>query len=96
MLYNIGVTMQTLTSAKVQANFGQAIDIAKSGEPVTITQYGRPTAMLFSYKEGEELLRLRALASVNQYYAGKTDSPSAEAPALSMEELDELVHALRP
>jgi prevent-host-death family protein len=90
--------MHTLTSAKVQANFGQAIDFAKSGEPVTITQYGRPTAMLLSFKDGEELLRLRALAKVNRYYEGregKLGSLPSDTPQLTMDEINDLVHELR-
>ena len=90
--------MQILTSAKVQANFGQAIDLAKSGEPVTITQYGRPTAMLLSYKDGEELLRLRAMAKVNRYYEGREGplgSLPIDAPELTMDDINDLVHELR-
>ena len=91
--------MQILTSARVQANFGQAIDLAKSGEPVTITQYGRPTAMLLSYKDGEELLRLRTLVKVNRYYEGRKGqlgSLPADAPKLTMDEINDLVDELRP
>ncbi len=88
--------MQTLTSAKVQANFGAAADIAKSGQVVTITQYGRPALMLFSYKEGEELLRLRAAAELSQYFEGRAKTPPDGAPELSMDEINNLVHELRP
>lgn len=34
--------MRTLTSAKVKDNFGQTIDLAKAGEPITITQHAKP------------------------------------------------------
>jgi prevent-host-death family protein len=88
--------MQTLTSAKVQANFGQAIDIAKAGETLTITQYGRPTAMLFSFKEGSELIRLRDMARLNGYFTARQDSVPQDAPELSMDDINKLVHELRP
>ena len=88
--------MQTLTSARVQANFGMAADIAKSGESVTITQYGRPSLMLFSYKEGEELLRLRSVAKLGQYFEGRAKTMPADVSELSMDDINSLVHALRP
>lgn len=88
--------MQTLTSARVQANFGIAADIAKSGESVTITQYGRPSLMLFSYKEGEELLRLRSVAKLANYFEGRAKTMPADVPELSMDELNNLVDELRP
>lgn len=87
--------MQILTSAKVQANFGAAADIAKSGEVVTITQYGRPALMLFSYKDGEALLRLRAAAELNGYFEGRTKTMPQGEPELSMDDIDKLVHELR-
>jgi len=87
--------MQTLTSAKVQANFGEVADIAKSGEPVAITQYGRPTLMLVSYKEGTEMLRLRDIARVNGYLAERREHLPADAPALSMDDISDLVRELR-
>jgi antitoxin (DNA-binding transcriptional repressor) of toxin-antitoxin stability system len=89
------MTMQTLTSAKVQAAFGAAADIAKSGEAVTITQYGRPTLMLFSYKEGEELLRLRAAADLNRYLEGRAQTMPQGEPELSVDDMNTLVHELR-
>ena len=87
--------MQTLTSAKVQANFGAAADIAKSGEVVTITQYGRPALMLFSYKDGEALLRLRAVAELNGYFEGRAKTMPQDEPELSMDDINKLVHELR-
>ena len=87
--------MQTLTSAKVQANFGAAADLAKSGEVVTITQYGRPALMLFSYKEGEELLRLRAAAELGRYFEGRANTMPHGEPELSMDDINQLVHASR-
>lgn len=88
--------MQTLSSAKVQANFGQAMDIAKSGEPVTITQYGRPALMLFSHKEGEELLRLRSTVKLSNYLEGRAKTMPNDMPELTADDINNLVHELRP
>jgi prevent-host-death family protein len=87
--------MQTLSSAKVQASFGEVADIAKSGEPVAITQYGRPTLLLFSYKEGEELLRVRAASDFNSYFETRARTMPTGEPELSMDDINELVHELR-
>jgi len=88
--------MQTISSAKVQANFGQAMDIAKSGEPVTITQYGRPALMLFSHKEGEELLRLRSTVKLTHYLEGRAKTMPSDVPELTADDINSLVHELRP
>ena len=96
MFYNFQASiMQTLTSAKVQANFGQTIDMAKAGEPITITQYGRPTVMLFSYKEGAELIRLRDAARLSHYFEERQALVAQDAPALSMDNVNTLLHELR-
>ena len=88
--------MQTISSAKVQSNFGQAIDIAKSGEPVTITQHGRPALMLFSHKEGEELLRLRSTVKLTRYLEGRAKTMPSDVPELTADDINSLVHELRP
>lgn len=96
MFYNLQVLiMQVLTSAKVQANFGQTLDIAKAGEPITITQYGRPAVMLFSYKEGAELIRLRDAARLSHFFAERQAFVPQDEPALSMDNVNSLLHELR-
>ena len=45
--------MQTLTSRDVQTRFGAVIDLAKR-EPITVTQYGRPSVMIVPLDIGEE------------------------------------------
>lgn len=52
--------MQTVTSQSVQTQFGQFSDLVKSREPVIITQYKRPTMLVFSYEDGLEMMRLAA------------------------------------
>lgn len=88
--------MQTVTSGAVQTRFGAVVDIAKGGSPVTITQYGRPTLMLFSYKDGEELLRMRHAAEQEAWNKKRIQSITPEALALTDEQVNDLVHELRP
>lgn len=54
--------MQTVSSRTVQTQFGQFSDLVKKSrdEPVIITQYKRPTMLVFSYEEGLEMMRLAA------------------------------------
>ena len=93
--FNPSHAMQTLTSAKVQASFGEVADIAKSGEPVAITQHGEPTLLLFSYQDGEELLRLKAATDFNNFFDDRLRAMPHGEPDLSMDDINELVHALR-
>ena len=43
----------------MQTSFQQVIDFVKTGKALSITQDGQAEAMLFSFKEGSELLRQR-------------------------------------
>ena len=88
--------MQTITSGKVQSSFGAVADVAKGGEPVIITQHGRPTLMLLSFKDGEELLRLRNKTRIGDYYNERRVHVPDVAKALSIDEITDLVHELRP
>jgi len=90
------ITMQTLSSAKVQANFGRAADIVKSGQPIAITQHGRPTLMLVSYQDGEALMRMRSTARIREYMDERNQHMPTDAPELSMDDISDLVHELRP
>ena len=88
--------MKTFASGEFQSNFGGITDIVKSGEPVTITQHGRPTLILISYQEGTELLRLRAAQRLKQLFKERSETQPAEVEELSMDEINDLVHELRP
>ncbi len=90
------MNVKTVASGEFQSNFGGIADIAKSGEPVTITQYGRPTLMLISYQEGAELLRLQATQRLRQWFKERAETQPAEAENLSLDEINDLVHELRP
>lgn len=88
--------VKTIASGEFQSNFGNVADIAKSGEPVTITQYGRPTLMLISYQEGTELLRLKATQRLRNWFKERAETQPAEVESLSLDEINDLVHELRP
>lgn len=90
------MNIQTVTSGAVQTRFGAVMDIAKSGTPVTITQYGRPTLMLFSFAEGEALLRLRQVAQQDAWNAERMNHITPAAQALTDEQINALVNELRP
>jgi prevent-host-death family protein len=87
--------MQTLSSDDVQNHFGSIANIVKDGEPVTVTQYGTPTLMILPYA--------LAAAALRNYHARKlaefmdaTPAARAHAPELSLEQINALVHELRP
>jgi antitoxin (DNA-binding transcriptional repressor) of toxin-antitoxin stability system len=63
--------MTSLTIAQIQTNFDQTIDFVQTGNALTITQDGQPTAMLLSFKEGSELLRLRHATRLEGYSAAQ-------------------------
>ena len=88
--------MQTVTSGAVQTRFGAVVDIAKGGSPVAITQYGRPTLVLFLYKEGEELLRMRSVYDQESWNKERVRNITPEASDFTDEQINALVHVLRP
>lgn len=87
--------MKTVASGEFQNNFGGIADLVKSGEPVTITQHGRPTMMLISYREGTEFLRLRSGQRLKQWFKERAETQPAETESLSEDEINDLVHELR-
>ena len=89
--------MKTLASRVVQNNFGGIADIVKSGEPVTVTQHGRPTLMILPYAQGQEALRLLAAQRMGAFLDGLPgEFVDPTAPAVSLKEINNLVHELRP
>jgi antitoxin (DNA-binding transcriptional repressor) of toxin-antitoxin stability system len=87
--------MKTLPSGEVQNKFGSIANLVKSGETVTVTQYGTPTMMILPY-----ILAAEALKEYNaRRLIGFMDAmPPAhpDAPELTLEEINDLVHELRP
>lgn len=87
--------MKTLSSAEVQNRFGSIANIVKGGEPVAVTQYGTPTMMILPYAMATEALRDYKARQWVQFMDAMP-SASPEAPELTPEQLNELVHELRP
>jgi antitoxin (DNA-binding transcriptional repressor) of toxin-antitoxin stability system len=87
--------MTSLTVEQVQTNFDQAIEFVEMGKPLTITQDGQPSAILFSFKEGSELLRLRHAARLDDYYPKRLENLAQSTPDLTMEDINKLVNEFR-
>ena len=87
--------MQAFTFEQVQTSFQQAIDFLETGKALTFKQDGQPTAMLFSFKEGSELLRLRHTTRLDDFYAKQIKSLAQSAPVLSMDDINKLIDELR-
>ena len=87
--------MKTLSSVEVQNRFGSIANIVKSGEPVTVTQYGTPTMMILPYSLATEALRDYNARKMVQFL-DVMPLVIADAPNLSLEQLNKLVHELRP
>jgi antitoxin (DNA-binding transcriptional repressor) of toxin-antitoxin stability system len=85
------MTMQTISSGKVQASFGEVADVAKGGAPVTITQYGRPTMLLVQYLDGVEMMREMAGKRLIELLDERAKDAPYEARAISDEELQMLI-----
>lgn len=84
--------MPTVTSAKVQASFGEIADMAKGGDPVTITQYGRPTLMLMRYQDGVDAMRQLAAKRLAQWMDARADAEPVPANGdEAMEQLNALI-----
>lgn len=87
--------MMSLTIEQLQTNFDQAIDFVQTGKSLIITQDGQPMAMLLSFKEDSELLHLRHVTRLDDYYAKRIENLSQNAPELSMDEVNKLVVEFR-
>jgi prevent-host-death family protein len=87
------MTMKTIASKDAQNNFGAIADLVKAGEEVTITQHGKPTMIIFPYKEGLEALRNRNANKMIAFLDSLSDVK--EEPALTIEDINALVHEFR-
>jgi prevent-host-death family protein len=87
--------MKTLPSVEVQNKFGSIANIVKSGEPVTVTQYGTPTMMILPYTLAADALRAYNAHRLSQFMAGMSPA-NPNAPELTDDEINQLVHELRP
>ena len=89
------MTMKTRSSVEVQNRFGSIANIVKSGEPVAVTQYGTPTMMILPYSLATEALRDYNARKLVEFM-DVMPSANADAPNLTLEQLNKLVHELRP
>ncbi len=87
--------MKTLSSVEVQNKFGSIANIVKGGEPVAVTQYGTPTLMILPYALATEALREYNARRLTQFMDAMPPA-NAGAPELTEEEINKLVHELRP
>ena len=88
--------MMSFTIEQLQTNFDQTIDFVKTSKPLTITQDSQPMAMLLSFKEGSELLRLRHVVRLEDYFAARLKNHPQGVSELSMDDMNKLVAELRP
>ena len=59
--------MQTFSSRELQTRFGAVLDVAKR-EPVTVTQYGRPSVMIVPFEIGQEAVRVHSASRFADFY----------------------------
>lgn len=70
--------MKTLASSEVQLRFGEVLNQARQ-EPVTVTRYGRPVAVMMAYEEATEARRLLATQKLLSFLEKLPLNPQAEA-----------------
>lgn len=83
--------MQVVTSQYIQTKFGRVAEMAKYREPITITQYGRPTLMLMSYDDGMEAIKLLANKRASDWLDGREKTAPQAAYDLSLDELNIMI-----
>jgi antitoxin Phd len=92
--------MITKSSAEAQNQFGQLLDLAQR-EPVAITRHGRPAAFVISAQEMDTFKALRderrrqIAQDWEEWRKEAREGMTAEAAALTDEEVDRMVHELR-
>lgn len=88
------------TSAEAQNQFGQLLDLAQR-ESVAITRHGRPAAVVVSpdyfekFQAFEEARRKERQADWEAWRVAAREGMTAEAAALTDEDVVRLVHELR-
>jgi antitoxin (DNA-binding transcriptional repressor) of toxin-antitoxin stability system len=87
--------MKTLPSVEVQNKFGSIANIVKGGEPVAVTQYGTPTMMILPYVLAADALRAYNARRLVQFMDAMPPA-NPTAPELTDNEINDLVHELRP
>jgi antitoxin Phd len=89
--------MITMTSVEAQTRFGELIDRSQR-EPIQVTRRGRTVAYVVSEHDMQELVGLRKRREeAARWYATYSAalSPERDAPVLTDDDVDRLVHELR-
>ncbi|HGO5855635.1 TPA: type II toxin-antitoxin system prevent-host-death family antitoxin [Mannheimia haemolytica] len=82
---------EEVTSKQFQSEFGRIVDIVKGKTPVAITQYGRPTMVLFPYDQAVEAKRLLAKQEFFRLLEERNQNPPKSLEGLTLEELDRMI-----
>lgn len=86
--------MKMLGSREVQNKFGEVSNMVLRGDDIVVTQYGKPTLAIVRYEVWEDAMRLYKAAKMKQYMEALETSEAAES--LSLDDINQLVHELRP
>jgi len=74
--------MKQMTATEAAKGFGQLVDEAQA-EPITIEKNGRPVAVIYSYRESQEIEALK-LAELRRFVAeGIEDSEEGRVQPLT-------------
>ena len=74
--------MKQMTATQAAKGFGQLVDEAQA-EPITIEKNGRPVAVIYSYREAQEIEALK-LAELRRFVAkGIEDSKAGNVQPLT-------------
>jgi len=74
--------MKQMTATEAAKGFGQLVDEAQA-EPITIEKNGRPVAVIYSYREAQEIEALK-LAELKRFVAeGIEDSKAGNVQPLT-------------
>ena len=74
--------MKQITATEAAKGFGQLVDEAQA-EPITIEKNGRPVAVIYSYRESQEIEALK-LAELKRFVAeGIRDSKTGHVQLLT-------------
>jgi len=74
--------MKQMTATEAAKGFGQLVDEAQA-EPITIEKNGRPVAVIYSYREAQEIEALK-LAELRRFVAeGIADSKAGNVQPLT-------------
>lgn len=82
---------EQVTSRQLQTKFGQISDLVKGKTPITITQYGRPTMVLFPYEKAMELVRMEARQNLLNWLEEREKNPPESVINLSIEEINQMI-----